>query len=515
MVLAYAIFLNLKFFFKKFIMLNKIIEFSLNQKLIIGLFILALIGYGSFQITQLPIDAVPDITDNQVQVITVTPSLGAPDVERLITFPIEQANSNIPGLREIRSFSRFGLSLITIVFEDDVDVYWARQQVTERLSLVKSQIPKGIGEPKLAPVTTGLGEIYQYVLKPKKGFEAKYDATELRTIQDWIVKRQLISVRGVADVSSFGGKVKQYEIAINPNTLKSYGVTVNDVFTALEKNNENTGGAYIEKQSTVLYIRAEGLISTIDDIKNIVVKSTNNGMPILINDVAEVRIGNATRYGAITYNDEGEVAGAVVMMLKGDNSSRVINEVKEKISQIKKTLPEGVELEPFLDRTKMVDSAISTVGTNLLEGALIVVLVLVLFLGNIRAGLIVASVIPLAMLFAVIMMNIFGVSGNLMSLGALDFGLIVDGAVIIVEACMFQVYQANQQKLSQKDMDVIVYDTATRMRNAAVFGELIILVVYLPIFTLQGIEGKMFKPMAQTVAFALLGAFVLSLTYIG
>ena len=488
-------------------MLNKVIEFSINQKLIIGLFILALIGYGSYQITQLPIDAVPDITDNQVQVITVTPSLGAPDVERLITFPIEQANSNIPGLREIRSFSRFGLSLITIVFEDDVDVYWARQQVTERLSLVKSQIPQGIGDPGLAPVTTGLGEIYQYVLKPKKGFEAKYNATELRTVQDWIVRRQLISVKGVADVSSFGGRVKQYEIAINPNILKSYGVTVNDVFTALEKNNENTGGAYIEKQSTVLYIRAEGLINTIDDIKNIVVKSINKGTPILINDVAEVRIGNATRYGAITYNDEGEVAGAVVMMLKGDNSSRVIKDVKEKIIQIKKTLPEGIELEPFLDRTKMVNSAISTVGSNLLEGALIVILVLVLFLGNLRAGLIVASVIPLAMLFAVIMMNIFGVSGNLMSLGALDFGLIVDGAVIIVEACMFQVYQANQQKISQIEMDEIVYNTATRMRNAAVFGELIILVVYLPIFTLQGIEGKMFKPMAQTVAFALLGAF--------
>lgn len=495
-------------------MLNKVIKFSINQKLIIGLFILALIGYGSYQITQLPIDAVPDITDNQVQVITVTPSLGAPDVERLITFPIEQANSNIPGLREIRSFSRFGLSLITIVFEDDVDVYWARQQVTERLSLVKSQIPQGIGDPGLAPVTTGLGEIYQYVLKPKKGFEAKYNATELRTVQDWIVRRQLISVKGVADVSSFGGRVKQYEIAINPNILKSYGVTVNDVFTALEKNNENTGGAYIEKQSTVLYIRAEGLINTIDDIKNIVVKSINKGTPILINDVAEVRIGNATRYGAITYNDEGEVAGAVVMMLKGDNSSRVIKDVKEKIIQIKKTLPEGVELEPFLDRTKMVNSAISTVGSNLLEGALIVILVLVLFLGNLRAGLIVASVIPLAMLFAVIMMNIFGVSGNLMSLGALDFGLIVDGAVIIVEACMFQVYQANQQKISQIEMDEIVYNTATRMRNAAVFGELIILVVYLPIFTLQGIEGKMFKPMAQTVAFALLGAFLLSLTYI-
>lgn len=456
----------------------------------------------------------PDITDNQVQVITSAPSLGAPDIERLITFPIEQANSNIPGLNEMRSFSRFGLSLITIVFDDDVDIYWARQQVTERLKIAENQIPKGIGTPELAPVTTGLGEIYQYVLKPKHGYEAKYNATELRTIQDWIVKRQLVSVKGVADVSSFGGRVKQYEIAINPNNIKSYGITINDVFTALEKNNENTGGAYIEKASTVLYIRAEGLIGNIDDIKNIVIKNTANGTPLLINDVAEVRIGNATRYGAITYNDEGEVAGAVVMMLKGDNSSRVIKDVKEKISQIQKTLPEGVELEPFLDRTKMVNSAINTVTKNLLEGALIVILILVLFLGNLRAGVIVASVIPLAMLFAIIMMNMFGVSGNLMSLGALDFGLIVDGAVIIVEACMFQLHSSNQQKVSQLQMDDIVYSTSARMRNAAVFGELIILAVYLPIFTLEGIEGKMFKPMAQTVAFALLGAFILSLTYV-
>jgi cobalt-zinc-cadmium resistance protein CzcA len=495
-------------------MLNKIIAFSIKNKLIIGLFILTLIGYGSYQITKLPIDAVPDITDNQVQVITSAPSLGAPDIERLITFPIEQANSNIPGLKEIRSFSRFGLSLITIVFDDDVDIYWARQQVTERLKIAQEQIPKGIGSPELGPVTTGLGEIYQYILKPKHGYEAKYNATELRTIQDWIVRRQLIGVKGVADVSSFGGKVKQYEIAISPNNLKSFNITINDVFTALEKNNENAGGAYIEKGSTVLYIRAEGLIGNIDDIKNIVVKNTANGTPLLINDVAEVRIGNAIRYGAITYNDEGEVAGAVVMMLKGDNSSRVIEDVKEKIIQIRKTLPEGVELEPFLDRTKMVNSAIGTVSKNLLEGALIVILILVLFLGNLRAGVIVASVIPLSMLFAVIMMNMFGVSGNLMSLGALDFGLIVDGAVIIVEACMFQLHISRQQKISQLQMDDIVYNTSTRMRNAAVFGELIILAVYLPIFTLEGIEGKMFKPMAQTVAFALLGAFILSLTYI-
>ena len=495
-------------------MLNKIILFSIKNKLIIGLFILALIGYGSYQITKLPIDAVPDITDNQVQVITSAPSLGAPDVERLITFPIEQANSNIPGLKEIRSFSRFGLSLITIVFDDDIDVYWARQQVTERLKLAQEQIPKGLGSPELAPVTTGLGEIYQYVIRAKHGYETKYDATELRTIQDWIVRRQLLGVKGVADVSSFGGKLKQYEIAVDANKLKSYNITINDVFTALENNNENTGGAYIEKKSTVLYIRAEGLIGSIEDIKNIVVKSTANGTPLLINEVAEVRIGSAVRYGAMTYNDEGEAAGAVVMMLKGGNSSEVIENVKERITQIEKTLPEGVEIEPFLDRTKMVNNAIGTVTKNLLEGALIVILILVLFLGNLRAGVIVASVIPLSMLFAVIMMNMFGVSGNLMSLGALDFGLIVDGAVIIVEACMFQLLISKQKKVSQLQMDDIVYNTSTRMRNAAVFGELIILAVYLPIFTLEGIEGKMFKPMAQTVAFALLGAFILSLTYI-
>ncbi|MBL7933158.1 MAG: efflux RND transporter permease subunit, partial [Bacteroidia bacterium] len=495
-------------------MLNKIIEFSIKNKLITSLFVLALIAYGAYEVTRLPIDAVPDITNNQVQVITVTPSLGAPDVERLITFPIEQASSNIPGLKEIRSFSRFGLSLITIVFEDNVDIYWARQQVTERLKTAEQYIPPGIGSPELAPVTTGLGEIYQYVLRPKPGYETKYGAIELRTIQDWIVRRQLLGVKGVADVSSFGGKVKQYEIAVNPATLKSYNITINDVFDALEKNNENTGGSYIEKASTVLYIRSEGLIGNIEDIKNIVLRNTSHGTPLLLNDVAEVRIGNATRYGAMTYNDEGEVAGAVVMMLKGENSSQVIEDVKEKITQIKKTLPEGVELEPFLDRTKMVNSAIGTVTRNLLEGALIVILILVMFLGNLRAGIIVASVIPLSMLFAIIMMNIFGVSGNLMSLGALDFGLIVDGAVIIVEACMFRLHTSKQDRFDQLQMDELVYNTSKRMRNATVFGVLIILAVYLPIFTLEGIEGKMFRPMAQTVAFALLGAFILSLTYV-
>jgi cobalt-zinc-cadmium resistance protein CzcA len=499
-------------------MLNHIIGFSIRNKLIIALGVLGLVIYGSYQFTKLPIDAVPDITNNQVQVITVSPSLGAPDVERLITFPIEQANSNIPGLVEIRSFSRFGLSLVTIVFDDETDIYWARQQVSERLVNVKDMIPPGAGIPSLGPVTTGLGEIYQYVVRPKKGYEDKFDVMQLRTIQDWIVRRQLLGIKGVADVSSFGGKLKQYEIAVDAAKLKSFGISMDDVFNALEKNNQNTGGAYIEKGPTVLYIRSEGLVENMDDIRSMVVKETQSGSPVFIRDVADIKLGYATRYGAMTFNGETEVAGAVVMMLKGGNSNDVIKSVKERITQIQETLPEGVVIEPFLDRTKMVNNAIGTVEKNLMEGALIVIFVLVLFLGNFRAGLLVASVIPLAMLFAVIMMNTFGVSGNLMSLGALDFGLIVDGAVIIVEAVMHGLHSrkiiGEHVMLDKREMDEGVGHAAGKMMNSAVFGQIIILIVYLPIFTLEGIEGKMFKPMAQTVAFALLGAFILSLTYI-
>lgn len=504
--------------FTIYIMLNGIISFSIRNKLIVGVLTLALVGFGGYSLTQLPIDAVPDITNNQVLVITSVPSLGASDIERLITFPIEQVNSNLPGLIEIRSFSRFGLSLVTIVFDDATDVYWARQQVNERLQTVKDQLPKGLGTPVLAPVTTGLGEIYQYVVKAKKGYEDQFDIIELRTIQDWIVRRQLLTVPGVADVSSFGGKLKQYEIAVSPDQLKSYGISINDVFSALEKNNQNTGGAYIERHSTVLYIRSEGLLGTLEDIRGIAIKETESGTPLFVKDVAEVRVGSAIRYGAMTYNGEGEVAGAVVMMLKGANSNKVIKNVKERIAGIGKMLPEGVEIEPFLDRTKMVNHAIGTVSKNLMEGALIVVFVLVLFLGNLRAGLLVASVIPLSMLFAVIMMNQFGVSGNLMSLGALDFGLIVDGAVIIVEAIMHHLALGSRfglkGPLGQAEMDKEVERSAGKMMNSAVFGQVIILIVYLPILTLQGIEGKMFKPMAQTVAFALIGAFILSLTYV-
>lgn len=496
-------------------MLDKIIRFSIRNKLIIGIFTLALIAWGSYAVVQLPIDAVPDITNNQVQIITVAPSQAAQDIERLVTFPVEQSVATIPGIQEVRSFSRFGLSVVTVVFKDNIDVYWARQQIGERLTNAKELIPAGVGIPTLAPLSTGLGEIYQYTVHPQKGYEKKYTPMELRTIQDWIVRRQLLGVEGIADVGSFGGKLKQYEIALNPDKLKGMNITINEIFTALEKNNQNTGGAYIDKKPNAYYIRSEGLITTIDDIEQIVVKNMQNGIPVLIRDVAVVQLGNAVRYGAMTYNNDGEVVGGIVMMLKGANSSKVIGNVKERIEQIEKTLPEGVTIEPFLDRTKLVNNAIGTVTKNLAEGALIVIFILVLFLGNFRAGLIVASVIPLAMLFAISLMNVFGVSGNLMSLGAIDFGLIVDGAVIIVEATMHHLgLRKINRRLTQTEMDHEVFESASKIRNSAAFGEIIILIVYLPILALVGIEGKMFRPMAQTVSFAILGAFVLSLTYV-
>jgi cobalt-zinc-cadmium resistance protein CzcA len=497
-------------------MLNGIIRFSIRNKLIIGLITAAWILWGIIEMIRLPVDALPDITSNQVQIITVSPTLASMEVERLITFPIEQASANIPGIKEIRSISRFGLSVVTVVFDDSRDVYWCRQQVSERMSTIKDIIPKDAGSPEMAPVTTGLGEIYQYVVKAKAGYEKKYDLTELRTIQDWIIRRQLLGTPGVADISSFGGKLKQYEVAIDPTKMRSTGISLQDVFMSLEKNNHNSGAAYIEKGPSLLFIRTEGIAKDLHDIENIFIKSSASGTPIYVRDVATVQIGSPIRYGALTFKDQGEVSGAVILMLKGQNASDVIKGIKAKMDQIRTTLPEGVEVEVFLDRTKMVDRTLSTVKKNLFEGALIVILILVFFLGNLRAGFIVASVIPLSMLFAVGMMNLFGISGNLMSLGALDFGLIVDGAVIIVEAVLFRLHSHKQDGLllSQFQMDTVVEQSAGRMMGAAVFGQLIILIVYIPIFSLTGIEGKMFKPMAQTVAFALIGAFILSLTYI-
>ena len=376
-------------------------------------------------------------------------------------------------------------------------------------------IPKGIGTPRLAPVSSGLGEVYQYIIHPAKGSEEKYSAMDLRTMQDWIVARQLYGTPGIAEVNSFGGELKQYEVAVNPDRLLAMGVNVTDIFSALEKNNENTGGAYIDKKPNAYFIRGIGLISTFSDIENILVKSNPNGIPVLIKDVAEVRFGSAIRYGAMTYNGDVDAVGGVVMMLKGANSSEVVNLVKERMSVIQNSLPDDVTIEAYLDRTDLVNRAISTVEKNLVEGALIVIFVLVLFLGNIRAGIIVASAIPLSMLFALGMMNYFGVSANLMSLGAIDFGLIVDGAVIMVEATLHHLgLRKGSTPLTQTEMDKEVFNSASRIRKSAAFGEVIILIVYIPILTLVGIEGKMFRPMAQTVGFAILGALILSLTYI-
>jgi len=499
--------------------LDKIIYFSIKNKLIIGVLMLALVAWGGYSLTQLPIDAVPDITNNQVQVITISPSLSAQEIEKLVTYPVEISMANINGKAELRSFSRFGLSVVTIVFEDGVDVYWARQQVAELLQGVRSQIPTGVGEPFLAPITTGLGEIYQYIIKVDKGYENTYSLMDLRTIQDWIIRKQLLGTQGVAEVSSFGGFLKQYEVAIDPQKLKSFKLDINEVLLALEKNNQNTGGAYIDQTPKAFFIRVDGLVKSLDEIGKIKIKTTTNGLPILIEDVADLRFGSAIRYGAMTYGAESEAVGGVVMMLKGANSSTVITDVKDKMAEIQKTMPKGLVIEPFLDRTKLVNNAIHTVVKNLAEGALIVVFVLVLMLGNWRAGLVVASVIPLAMLFAISLMNLFGVSGNLMSLGAIDFGLIVDGAVIIVEATLHHLHQRvpiNQKilQLNAQEMDEEVYQSAKQIRSSAAFGEIIILIVYLPILALSGVEGKMFGPMAQTVSFAILGAFILSLTYV-
>lgn len=494
-------------------MLNKIIGFSVKNRLIIGLLTLALVSWGVYNFTILPIDAVPDITNNQVQVITVSPSLAPQEMEQFITFPVEIAMANIQDVTEIRSISRYGLSVVTIVFKDRVDPYLARQLVSEQIKVAENEIPEGLGKPEMMPITTGLGEIYQYVLQPKPGYEDAYTPMEIRTIQDWIVKRFLAGIPGIVEISSFGGYVKQYEITIEPRTLIGMDITINEIFTALEKNNQNIGGSYIEKGPNAYYIRAEGLVENISDIENILVKKQGD-IPLRIKDVATVNPGAPPRFGAMTKDGKGEVVGGITLMLKGANSNLVIKNVKERIEELKKTLPEGLEIHPYLDRSELIRKTINTVSENLILGGLIVIFVLVLLLGNYRAGIIVASVIPLSMLFAFSMMNLFGVSANLMSLGAIDFGLIVDGTVIIVEGIIHQLHKHHRGKITQQQLDETVHQAGNRVSRAAVFGVAIILIVYLPILSFSGIEGKMFKPMAQTVSFALIGALILSFTYV-
>ena len=496
-------------------MIDQIISFSIRNKLIIGLLILAWIGGGLWSMTQVPLDAVPDITNNQVQVITLAPNLGTEDIEQFVTYPVEVAMANLPGVIEIRSISRFGLSVVTVVFEDKMGTYLPRQLVAEKLTEVKEEIPRGFGEPFIGPISTGLGEILQYTLEVDSAYQEQYSAVDLRSIQDWIVRRQMAMVPGVVEVNGFGGYVKQYEIAVNPDELRAIGLTISDVFRALEDNNQNTGGAYIEKNHQANFIRGEGLARNLEDLKNIVVKNIN-GRPITIKDVAQVRYGKAIRYGAVTKDGRGEAVGGMILMLKGANSNEVITAVKERMQEIQKSLPEGVRIEPFLDRSKLIANTTSTVSNNLLEGALIVIFVLIFLLGNWRGGLIVASTIPLSLLFAFIMMNFFDVWANLMSLGAIDFGIIVDGAVIIVESTVFLLHQKLLKggKLDQALKDKTAFQASSKMMNSAFFGQLIILIVFIPILALQGVEGKMFKPMALTFMFAMMGVMILCLTYV-
>ncbi len=495
-------------------MISTIIHFAVRQKLIIGLLVIGLMLGGGYAVQQLPIDAVPDITNNQVQVVTTSPALAPQEMEQFVTYPVEVAMANIPNILEIRSISRFGLSVVTIVFEDHVPVLEARQFVREQIEQAKAEIPPDMGTPGLMPITTGLGEIYQYVLEVDPAYRHIYGPMELRTIQDWIVKRQLAGIEGIVEVSSFGGYLKQYEVAVEPDLLHAYDIALSEIFKALARNNQNSGGSYIEKGPHAYYIRTEGLITHLRDIENIVVANRGN-TPILVKNLGTVQLGSPKRFGAMTMDGLGEAVGGITLMLKGANSSAAIRNVHERIEHVKQSLPPGVRIYPYLDRSDLVSEAIGTVRENLLLGGAIVMIVLFLLLGNWRAGLIVASVIPLALLFALICMRLFGVSANLMSLGAIDFGIVVDGAVIIVEGVLFALATRHAgQKLSQAEMDEVVAGASSRLFRTAIFGVFIILVVFIPVITLTGIEGKMFRPMALTFSFAILGALLLSLTYV-
>ena len=496
-------------------MFDAILRFSVKKKLFVGLTTLFLLIGGIYSMLTLPIDAVPDITNNQVQIVTVSPTLAPQEVEQLITMPVEIAMSNIMNVTEIRSVSRFGLSVVTVVFKESVPTLDARQLVNEQIQSVAGEIPSELGMPEMMPITTGLGEIYQYVLKVEPGYEDKYDAMELRTIQDWIVKRQLSGIPGIVEINSFGGYLKQYEVAVDPDVLFSLNITIGEVFEALNKNNQNTGGSYIEKVNRAYYIRSEGMISRIKDVEQIVV-ANRNGIPIRISDIGTVRFGAPKRFGAMTMDGKGECVGGIAMMLKGANANVVTGELEKRVEKIQKILPEGVTIEPYLNRSELVNRNISTVIYNLIEGAIIVFLVLIVFLGNVRAGLIVASVIPLAMLFAFILMRIFNVSANLMSLGAIDFGIVVDGSIVILEGILAHIYSKKfkGRTLSAEEMDAEVEKGASSVVRSATFAVFIILIVFFPILTLTGIEGKYFTPMAKTLVFCIIGALFLSLTYV-
>ncbi|MEP1096305.1 MAG: CusA/CzcA family heavy metal efflux RND transporter [Cyclobacteriaceae bacterium] len=500
-------------------MLENVIQFSLKNKLIVLLFTFTVIAFGVYSLSQIPIGAVPDITNNQVQVITTSRNLSTQDVEQFITYPVELEMANLPGVKEIRSVSKFGLSVVTIVFDDDLGTYLPRQLIAEKIISASEQIPKGFGTPQMGPITTGLGEIYQYVLDVAPEYKSKYTAMDLRTIQDWIVKRQLSGIPGVVEVNTWGGFLKQYEVSLNPEKLNAAGLSPIDVFTALEKNNSVAGGGYIEKGDQSYFIRGEGLVGSIKDIENIVIDS-RNGIPVYVSDLAEVQFGYATRFGAVTANGEGEKVLGQVMMLKNANSKLVIEAVKDRVADISSSLPPGISINPFLERSALIAKTTFTITENLVLGCLIVIFVVVLLLGNLRSGLVVASIIPLCLLFAISLMYVFGIDANLMSLGAIDFGIIIDGAVIIVEFISFQITAKRSELAGVEDaskqsmIDKITYQGTTKMMRSAVFGQLIIVIVFIPILSLTDVEGKMFQPMALTFCFALIGAMIFCFTYV-
>ncbi len=500
-------------------MLERIIDFSIKHKLIAILFTLTIAAFGIYSITKIPLGAVPDITNNQVQVITTSNNLSTQEIEQFITTPIELEMANLPGVVEIRSVSKFGLSVVTIVFEENMGTYLPRQLIAEKIKTASANIPDGFGTPEMGPITTGLGEIYQYIIDVKPGYKDKYTAMELRTIQDWIVKRYLSGIEGVVEVNSWGGYLKQYEIAVSPDLMHGLNITLAEVFDALENNNSISGGAYIEKTNQSYFIRGDGLVKSLSDIENIVVKN-NKGIPILIKDLAIVHFGFANRFGAITANGEGEKVLGQIMMLKDANSKSVISDVVERVAEVQKTLPEGIFINPILERSELISKTSTTVIENLLLGCIIVIIVVFLLLGNVRSALVIASMIPLSLLFTLSMMYIFGIDANLMSLGALDFGIIIDGAVIIVEfiAIRITAKKAELNSLSGDKrstlMDKITFNGASKMMNSAVFGQIIILIVFIPILSLRGVEGKMFHPMALTFSFAIIGAMILGLTWL-
>ncbi len=500
-------------------MLEKIIDFSIKNKLIIILFTLTIAAFGMYAVLKIPVGAVPDITNNQVQVITTSGNLSTQEIEQYITAPVEMEMANLPGVSEIRSISKFGISLVTIVFDDNLGTYLPRQLIAEKIKSATAKIPEGFGEPEMGPITTGLGEIYQYTLDAKEGYENKYTATELRTIQDWVIKRRLSGINGVVEINSWGGYLKQYEVSINPSQLIAMDVTLMEVFNALEANNSISGGSYIEKTNQSYFIRGDGQVKSVEDIENIVVKNTN-GTPILIKNIAAVKFGYANRYGAITANGNGETILGQVMMLKNANSKEVINEVKSRVAEIQENLPEGIYINPIVDRSELVAKTTFTVVENLVLGAIIVMFTVILLLGNLRSALVITSMIPLALLFTISMMYIFGIDANLMSLGALDFGIIIDGAVIIVEFIALKItVKKNDIENTKKDertsiMDAISFEGASKMMKSAIFGQVIILIVFIPILSLTGVEGKMFRPMALSFSFAIIGAMILGLTWL-